>query len=181
MVNVVSGVSAAVPPASTNANTTTANNTNPTATADKDLSLLLQSSDLLQSLASQSSFYLPPTITQVLSTLWGMFNTTGSNTITEKDVEKAILSEGGKASDAHALWVQLDPKGNSEVHAVDFATNSYLLNGISSNLASVQAAVTPIQQQQGPDPSGTLVSAFMAFGGNSDVGSGLGNFINVFV
>jgi len=143
--------------------------------------LLLQSSDLLQSLASQSSFYLPPTITQVLSTLWGMFNTTGSNTITEKDVEKAILSEGGKASDAHALWVQLDPKGNSEVHAVDFATNSYLLNGISSNLASVQAAVTPIQQQQGPDPSGTLVSAFMAFGGNSDVGSGLGNFINVFV
>jgi hypothetical protein len=45
----------------------------------------------------------------------------------------------------------------------------------------LETAVKEIQQKQGPPSSDNFLGAFSAFGGSSDVGSGLGIFINVFV
>jgi hypothetical protein len=173
VVSAISGSSPLIPASSVD--------TSPTAAADKVVNLLLHSEAVLQSLASQSSFYLPPQLSQVLSTLWALFNTRSSLTISESDIQKAIVAEGGKASEAVALWAQLDPKGESEVRALDFAFNPYLIDVVSAELPSLQTAVTEIQQKQGPDSSDNFLGAFSAFGGASDVGSGIGIFINVFV
>src|SRR5262245_43322264 len=89
----------------------------PTAMAHKDVNRILQSHEVLQSLASQTSRYLPPTIKQVLSMLWAEFNPDGSRTVKQSDVQKAILGLGGKASEADALWAQLAPNGEKEVNA----------------------------------------------------------------
>jgi hypothetical protein len=179
MVSAVSGASTLIPTSSAGSSPTA--NASPTPVADKDVNLLLQSNDVLQSLASRSSSYLPPTSAQVLSTLWALLNPNSSTSITESDVEKAIVSEGGKTSEADALWAQIDPNGASAIHAQDFAFNQYLTQAVSANLASLQTSVAQIQQQQGPVDSGSILGAFSALGGSSDVGSGIGIFINVFV
>jgi hypothetical protein len=175
MVSAVSGTSASVPTSSTTSS--------PTAAADKTLKMLLQSSDLLQAIAAHSQTYLPPTVNLVLSTLWGGINVNSSRTISEKDLQNFVVSEGGKASDTHALWLQLNPpdsngKTASTMNAADFAFNTYLTQGISSNLKSILTSVKDIQQKQGPSTSTSLFSTLDALGG-SPVGSGI--FINVFV
>jgi hypothetical protein len=176
MVSAVSRTSALVP--------TSSNKANPTAVADKALKLLLQSPDMLSSLASQSSIYLPPTNKQILSTLWGMINTSGSRIITQSDLQQLIISEGGKISDARALWAQLNPNGKSTstIDAQNFAFNQYLTKTISSNLASVQASVKQTQLQQGPSTSSSLLGLFIALGGSgsviSNTGSSSGNIFN---
>jgi hypothetical protein len=175
MVSSVSSTSAAVPTSSTTAS--------PTAAADKTLNMLLQSSDVLQALASHSQAYLPPTVNLVLSTLWGGINVNRSRTIGENDLQNFIVSEGGKASDAHALWLQLNPpdakgKTASTINAANFAFNSYLSRAISSNLKSILASVKDIQQKQGPNANISLLSTFDVLG-TSPIGSGI--FINVFV
>lgn len=168
MVSAISGSSPLFPASSSSSS----NTVSPTAAADKDVNLLLQSSDVQQALASQTSSYLPAKVSQVLSTLWALFNTSGASAISEKDVEKALVSEGGKTSDAHALWVQLDPKGDSTIHAADFAFNEYLAQAIGSDLASLQTSITQLQQKQGPTSTGGMFGAFIALGGGTDIGLG---------
>jgi hypothetical protein len=174
MVSAVSGASAVIPASSPTPS--------PTAAADKVLDLLLQSSDVLQSLASRSSFYLPPSIAQVLSTLWGGINLNNTRTIKESDLEKFVVAEGGKTSDAHALWIQLEPDGHSgsTVDAADFAFNAYLSQAISSKLDLIRASVTEIQQQQGPGTFSNLLSTFQAAGGRL-VGGGASSILDIFV
>jgi hypothetical protein len=62
-----------------------------------------------------------------------------TRTIKESDLEKFIVSEGDKTSEAHALWVQLEPNGKSTptIDAADFAFNTYLTQAISSKLESL--------------------------------------------
>lgn len=176
MVSAVSGSSALVP---------TSSAANPTAAADKILISLLQSSEMLQALASRTSSYLPPGPKLILSLLWGGINVNRSRTISESDVYKFVVSEGGKFSDAHALWVELAPpdatgKSASTIDAADFAFNTYLTHVISTNLASLQTAVTKLRQQQGPASSNGVLGTFNALGGGRRfIGSGF--FINVFV
>jgi hypothetical protein len=177
VVSAVSGTSAVVP--------TSSNTASPTAAADKALNLLLQSSDVQQFLASHSSTYLPLNTGLVQSILWAGINVNSSRTINESDLYNFVVSVGGRSSDAHALWVQLAPpdangKSASTVSAADFAFNTYLTHAISSNLASLQASATKMQQQQGPTASSSVLGTFGVLSGSgSYIGSGI--FINVFV
>ena len=161
------------------------NSASPTAAADRTINMLLQNSDLQQYLSERTSTYLPVTTGLVLSTLWAGINVNGNTTINESDLYKAVVSEGGKSSDAHALWLQLAPPdadGNSKttMNAADFAYNSYLMLAISSNMTSLKASLTKLQQQQGPSANNSLFSTFNSLdGGRSPIGSGY--FINVFV
>ena len=120
------------------------------AAANKTLNLLLKSSDVTQALSTQSSHYLPATSGQVLSTLWALFNTSGSHTINKATVQQGVLAEGGTPGAANALWAQLDPNGNSSISAEAFVTNKYLTQAVTANLKTVQTAVATIQQQAGP-------------------------------
>jgi hypothetical protein len=177
VVSAVSGSSAVVPASSAAAS--------PTAAADKVLNMLLQTTDMQQSLASHSQRYLPVTTNLVLSTLWGGINVSSSRTISEKDLQNIVVAEGGKASDVHALWLALNPPGSNgktatTMDAATFAFNTYLTQAISAKLKSIQDAVTEIHQTQGPSATTSLLCTFDTFGGNSDIiGSGI--FINVFV
>jgi hypothetical protein len=147
--------------------------------------MLLQTTDMQQSLASHSQRYIPVTANLVLSTLWGAINVTSSRTINENDLQNFVVAEGGKASDVHALWLALNPTGSNgktatTMDAATFAFNTYLTQTVTTKLPSIQDAVAEIHQTQGPSSSTSLLSTFDLFGGNSDIiGSGI--FINVFV
>lgn len=144
--------------------------------AGNTMTQLLTSNDVTQALSTQSSTYLPPTTDQVFSTLWALFDVNGANTINEKDVQQAVLAEGGKPSQANALWAQLDPSGNGSISATAFITNKYLSQALPANLPAVQASVKTIQQQAGPGTSTDLLGSFLSEGGSgsliSDVGGG---------
>ncbi|MCK5518625.1 MAG: hypothetical protein KAI61_04350, partial [Alphaproteobacteria bacterium] len=60
------------------------------ALAESALGSLLESPELLQSLASRSFKYLPPSYTMVLSTLWGLINVNENSTLVQSDVERAV-------------------------------------------------------------------------------------------
>ena len=154
--------------------------------ANKTLSMLIQSKDMTQALSTQSSSYLPPTTKQILSTLWAMFDTKGgkATSISKQDVQAAVLAEGGKPSDANALWAQMDTSGKATLNAGDFAFNKYLTQAIPTQLAAVQAAVKTIQQQQGPASGSTVLDGFITVGGSGSIISYVGNgssSVNIFV
>ena len=154
--------------------------------ANKTLTMLIQSKDMTQALSSQSSKYLPATAKQVLSTLWAMFDTKGgkATTISKQDVQAAVLAEGGKPSDASALWAQMDPTGKATLNAGDFAFNKYLTQQIPTQLKAIQDAVTQIQQQQGPASGSTVLDGFITVGGSGSTISYVGNgsaSVNIFV
>ena len=96
-----------------------------------------------------------------------------------ESVSAAVLSVPSCGSRSDARRGGFHDKGS--IRGSDFAVNQYLLESVTSNLESLQESVKQIQLQQGPASTDSLFGAFSAFGGNSDVGSGLGNFINVFV
>ena len=154
--------------------------------ANKTLAMLIQSKDMTQALSSQSSKYLPATTKQVLSTLWAMFDTKSgkATTISKQDVQAAVLAEGGKPSDASALWAQMDPTGKPTMNAADFAFNKYLTQQIPAQLTTLQTAIAKIQQQQGPASGSTVLDGFITVGGSGSIISNIGNgsaSVNIFV
>lgn len=129
--------------------------------AGNTLTQLLTSSDVTQALSTQASIYQPTTTNRVYSTLWALFDVKGTHTINQKDVQQAVLAEGGKPGQANALWAQLDPSGKGSISAVAFITNKYLAQALPANLPAVQASVKTIQQNVGPSTSTDLLGTFV--------------------
>jgi hypothetical protein len=111
------------------------------ALADKTLKSLLHDPGMLQSLADQSSTYVPPSKGKIIGTLWGLFNTSGSFVITKSDVQHAVYTEGGSTSAGDALWAQINPDKKSALSAGDFALDKYINKTITSDLQSLQGDV----------------------------------------
>lgn len=148
--------------------------------ADRALNLLMKDTGVLQSLSANSSTYVPPGFSQVLSLLWGVMNQNGDSNITKRDIEHAVRLEGGSTSDADALWSQLstkDPNGTSPgsgVTAGDFASNAYLGLAVVNNLVSEQDAVNQQRiQDQIQATSNNSILLYM-FGGS------VGGNLNIF-
>jgi hypothetical protein len=127
--------------------------------ANKALKMLLTSTDVVQALASQSSVYVPPTSKQIMSVLWAMFDVKSISYITKDDVAKAVTAEGGKPSDATALWSQMDPKNKGFINAGDFITNSYLLDQVPPITPKLLESVKNVQQIF-TGKSGSILDAF---------------------
>ncbi len=144
------------------------------AAANKTLNMLMTSSDVVQALAAQSSRYLPATNNQAMAILWALFNTSGSHNISEADVQQGVQAEGGKPSDASALWKQINPTGQSTISAEDFITNKYLPQAVASAMPAARTAVATYQQQQGPAQGSTVLDSFVSLGGAGDVGGQIG-------
>jgi len=169
----VSSSTLSVPtPIATGADSVTTSNTK---AADGALNLLLQDSTFLQSLGSQSSTWVPPTQPQVLSTLWGLINTSGSSQLTKSAVQQAVIAEGGSTSAGDALWKQLSPDNKDSINAGDFATNTYLTTAVTANLTSIQDAVNT-QRQQSAGTAGLSNSVLDLF-----AGGGSGSVLDMFV
>ncbi|MFH1159286.1 MAG: hypothetical protein V1721_10490 [Pseudomonadota bacterium] len=117
------------------------------ALAKEALGLLLKSPDLLESLASRSFEYLPPSNKMILSTLWGLLNQDGDSEITQSDVEKAVYEVGASAAPAFALWGQMSPDYTTTMSVVDFAANEYLLDTIPSMTATVREDVEQSREE----------------------------------
>jgi hypothetical protein len=142
--------------------------------ADRALNLLMKDTGLLETLAGNSSIYVPPGFSQVLSLLWGVMNQDGNSSISKRDIEHAVRLEGGSTSDADALYGQLntkDPNGTnlaSDVKAGDFASNAYLGFAVVNNLASEQDAVNQQRiQDQTLAVSNNSILLYIFGGGSS--------------
>jgi hypothetical protein len=122
--------------------------TSSAAPADKILATLLQSPDLLQSMAGRTFANFPPSGKMVLSTLWGLLDVSGGSHLSKSDVETAVKAVGGHAAEASALWAQLSPDNSNEITAGDFASNAYLNNAIPNMLTAVRASVDDTRQEQ---------------------------------
>jgi len=133
--------------------------------ADQALNALLNDSDMLQSLSDQSLAVAPPSNTVVLSTLWGLFNITGSHVITKEDVQKAVYAEGLGTTQANDLWAQLSPDGKDQITAGDFAQNTYLTKAVNANLSAEQDAVNVKRVEGGVAKSGTILDSILGTGG----------------
>ncbi len=148
--------------------------------ANKALTMILTSTDVVQALSTQSSTYVPPSTNQVLSTLWAVFDIKG-NTVTKDDVQKAVIAEGGQPSDATALWAHLDPNNTPSINAKDFVNNTFVLQGVQSNLSAINASVLKVQQIS-TGSSNSVLDQFAGTG--SDIlysaSTGQNNFSNSF-
>ena len=165
----------------------------PAGVAEKAMSNILLSNDVLQALASQSSTYVPPTTNQVLSTLWAMFNTTGAKTITQDDVKTAVIAENGKPGDALAIWKQLSPKGAPSLSISQFISSPFLTSVMTANKQTVQSVVSQVQLANA-GTSASMLDKFSSSGASmlsgaasgyndSPIGSGQSNFnyLNLFI
>jgi hypothetical protein len=149
----------------------------PVKAADDVLKSLLQSTEVLQSLVTLSSKYVPPSDATIMSTMWGLFNTSGSAVITKDDVQKAVFSVGtGGTSAVDALWSQLDPENKGSISAGDFAKSPYLATALGDMSKELLAAIEDMRQSQAAaaPASGSLLD-FVAPGGRS------GTILDLFV
>jgi hypothetical protein len=117
----------------------------PVGQADKAMTLLLTSNDVVSALSTQSSTYVPPTANQMFSTLWALFDVNGIKTVSQSDVQKAVIAEGGTVSDANALWKQLAPTGAGSIGATQFISSKFVQGAIVANTAAVDATVSRVQ------------------------------------
>ena len=161
--------------------------------AEKSMTGVLTSNDVLQSLASQSSVHVPPTTNQVLSTLWALFDTSGAKTISQFDVQQAVLAEGGTDIGAKAIWSQLSPHGAPHINISQFVSSSFLTSVMTANSHTVQTDVAQIQLLS-TGTSKSMLDQFSTSGGsvlngaasgynNSPIGSGraYADYTNLFV
>ncbi|MCK5519034.1 MAG: hypothetical protein KAI61_06435 [Alphaproteobacteria bacterium] len=118
------------------------------ALAESALNSLMETPELLQSLASRSFKYLPPSYTMVLSTFWGLINVNENSTLVQSDVERAVREVGGSAADGMALWSQMDPEYEGVISAGDFAQNEYLTKTITEMLETVQENVDQVREEE---------------------------------
>lgn len=135
-------------------------------TANTALSLLLNASDITAALAARTSIYLPPSSPLVMSSLWGLINTSGNGIITKSDLEKAVFLQGGSSTSADALWTQLNPDKKSALKPGDFVKNAYLNGALSLSMKSIEEAV--LQQQWKDSASGgsnSILDSFAPGGG----------------
>ncbi len=161
-------------------------------TAEKTVQMLMNSTSVLQALASQSTRWTPPTAAQVFSTLWAVFNVNGTKTISKSDVLAGVNAEGGTPQQAEALWAKLDPNNNGAVGATQFVNNGFLADAIQVSLAKTQTNVGNAQLINSGQ-SNTVLDAFAKGGtdvlsqaatgyGNSAIGTGNNtNYLNLFV
>lgn len=146
----------------------------PEAAAAKTMSSLLLSSSVIEALAAQSSAYVPPSDTQVISTLWSLFNTNGNSTIDKSELERALTGQGGKASDADALWKQLAPDGAPSINISQFISNEFVLQSLSANTPIIDAFTDLTRSSATAAKSNTLLDKFTS-GGTGVLGVAAGN------
>ena len=115
--------------------------------ADKALTSILKSPDILEFLTSHSFSQLPPSGGMIMSALWALLNTKGVRELRRSDIEKAVQPFGIRAYAAGAFWTRLDPNNKGKVNAKDFTQNEYLNNSIASMLKSIRASVEETRQQ----------------------------------
>ncbi len=161
-------------------------------TAVKTVQMLMNSTTVIQALATQSTRWTPPNASQVFSTLWGLFNVNSTKVITKSDVEAGVNAVGGTPSQADALWAKLDPNNTGSVGAIQFVNNSYLNDAIQVNLAKTQSNVANAQLINS-GTSNTVLDSFSKGGtdilsnaatgyGSSPIGTGNNtNYLNLFV
>jgi hypothetical protein len=143
----VSNVSSSALPVPTKTDTLERMDARTVKLADEGLSRLLKNSALKESLAQQSSRWLPPSKNKVIGTLWGMFQKGRSAFINKELVRRAIQEVGGGTVVADAVWKKLSPEGKSIINAGDFALNDYLGEAVGANLKNIQKDVETARVQ----------------------------------
>lgn len=132
--SVTSTSSSTVNTASSNKKTeTTPVNPEQLKAANAVLKSLLTSSEVLESLVTRTTKYVPPSYSMIASTIWGLLDTSGAGVITKEDVQRAVFAVGeGSTSDIDALWAQLNPKKAATISPGDFAKSEYLTENITA-------------------------------------------------
>lgn len=123
--------------------------------ANTALVLFLEDKDFLAGQVQQSAKLVPTTRGKILASLWGTVNPNKALTIGRREIEEAVLKQGGSSAQAEALWQQLKPESGNTITVGDFATNDYLVSYFKANLPKVQEAIEKQRTEQDFSPVGS--------------------------
>lgn len=168
----ISGISSlstlAVPTSTADLNTPEKNTVE---AADKALNLVLQNGEMMKTLAAHSSKYVPPSKDAIMSLLWAVMNDDGAAYLNKGGVTRAIYAGGGGTVASDAIWEKIKFENNDTISAADFATNAYLNNAVSANIAQIREAVDLARIEAATADYSSSIMGFL-HGGRTNVLSG---------
>lgn len=169
-----------VPTPSSGLNTGAANSLK---AADKILDRIMHKEELLTTLADQSSTYVPPNKTGIMSVLWAAFNPDAGSFLSKSSVEKAVLSSGGSSMEFDAIWRQINPSDKGSVSVGDFSDNPYLTQAVISNIDTIAEATNKTREANAAKENFTGILDFLAGKGDnvlSNFTGGTGTVLDLF-